>query len=158
MNEPNMAADIANYIAEYVVNFIKDQQIIFARKTKDFIFIRMNIAKEELNDSEEKLTAFRKKNPLVLDTPDLQLQRARLLRSLDVNQQVFITLREQFEISKIEASKARLFINILDKGEPSHRKDKPKRFLLIFAITFFGFITGLLYQLIINNFKKHIFK
>ena len=71
----------------------------------------MNLAKEELNDSEEKLTVFRKKNPLVLDTPDLQLQRARLLRSLDVNQQVFITLREQFEIAKIEASKERLFIN-----------------------------------------------
>ena len=32
-----------------------------------------------------------------------------------VNQEVFITLRNQLEISKIEESKERLFINILDK-------------------------------------------
>ena len=140
----------------YVVDFIKNQQKNFANKSKDFILERLNISKDELHDSEEKLTAFRKKHPLVLDTPDLQLDRARLIRNVEVNQEVFITLREQLEIAKIESSKERLFINILDKAEANPDKDKPKRILIIFIFTFCGLFISILYKIIRINFKKII--
>ena len=117
---------------------------------------RMQISKGELNDSEEKLTAFRKKHPLIMDTPDLQLDRARLIRSVDVNQQVFITLREQLEIAKIEASKERLFVNILDKAEENPDKDRPNRLLLIIIITLCGLLLSTIFQIIKHNIKKVI--
>ena len=156
MEEPQLAADIANYISDYVVNFIESEQKKFADKSKNFITDRMQISKQELNESEEKLTAFRKKHPLVLDTPDLQLDRARLIRTVDVNQEVFITLREQLEIAKIEASKERLFINILDKAEQNPKKDKPNRLLLILIITLCGLFISVIFQIIKLNIKKII--
>lgn len=156
MEEPKLASDIANYISDYVVDFIENEQRKFADKSKDFIIDRMQISKQELNESEEKLTAFRQKHPLVLDTPDLQLDRARLVRTLDVNQRVFITLREQLEIAKIEASKERLFINILDKAEQNPNRDKPNRILLISIITLCGLFISIIFQIIKFNIKKII--
>ena len=154
MEEPELAADIANFISLYVIGFIKNQQNNFALKTKDFISSRLDISKDELHDSEEKLTDFRKINPLVLDTPDLQLQRARLIRAVEVNQQVQVTLREQFEISKIESTKERLFINILDEAEANPEKDKPNRLLIVIIFTICGFLMTSLFMIIKDNIKK----
>jgi len=154
MQEPQLASEIANHISQYVVDFIHDQQKVFANKSKDFILERMNIAESDLHKSEEKLTEFRKLNPLVLDTPDLQLIRARLIRNLEVNQQVFVTLREQLEIAKIESSKERLLINILDEAEPNPERSKPKRMLLITIFTLCGLFISIFYKIIEFNFKK----
>ena len=154
MEEPELAADIANFISLYVIDFIKNQQNNFTIKTKDFISSRLDIAKDELHDSEEKLTEFRKINPLVLDTPDLQLQRARLIRAVEVNQQVQVTLREQFEISKIESTKERLFINILDEAEANPEKDQPNRLLIVIIFTICGFLMTSLFMIIKDNIKK----
>ena len=89
MEEPQLAADIANYISQYVVDFVKKSAKKFRDKSRNFIDERLSIAKKDLEESEVKLTNFRKENPLLLDTPDLQLSRARFMRDVEVNQEVF---------------------------------------------------------------------
>ena len=131
-----LAADIANYISDYVVSFVTEQQRKFASQNKLFVKSQLGNSLNDLNLSEQKLTSFRKKHPITLDSPDLQLQRARLMRDIDVNQEVYITLRQQFEITKIEESKVRLLVNILDLAKPSIRIAHPK-FLLIIIFGFF---------------------
>tara|TARA_Y100000994_G_C15697181_1_gene443774 strand:+ start:2240 stop:3166 length:927 start_codon:yes stop_codon:yes gene_type:complete len=152
--EPQLSADIANYISQYVINFVNKEQKTFARKTKTFTEERFNIAENELIVSEDELTNFRKEYPLINDTPELQLLRLRLARNVEVNQEVYITLRNQLEIAKIEESKERLFINILDKAYPSIKKEHPKIFLLLFIFSFLGFLSGSLYYIVLNNVRK----
>ena len=134
-----LAAEIANYISKYVVEFVTEQQRKFASQNKVFVENQLQNALSDLNISEQKLTTFRKKHPITLDSPDLQLQRARLLRDIEVNQEVYITLRQQFEITKIEESKVRLLVNILDIAKPSIKIAHPKSILVIF----FGFFIGI---------------
>jgi len=69
---------------------------------------------------------------MALDTPDLQLDRGRLMRNVEVNQQVYITLRQQHELAKIEELKEAPVINILDKGEAAVEKTKPRRSFIVF--------------------------
>lgn len=152
--EPQLSADIANYISQYVINFVNKEQKTFARKTKTFTEERFKIAENELIVSEDELTNFRKEYPLINDTPELQLLRLRLARNVEVNQEVYITLRNQLEIAKIEESKERLFINILDKAYPSIKKEHPKIFLLLFIFSFLGFLSGSLYYIVLNNVRK----
>jgi len=152
--EPQLSADIANYISQYVINFVNKEQKTFARKTKTFTEERFKIAENELIDSEDELTNFRKEYPLINDTPELQLLRLRLARNVEVNQEVYITLRNQLEIAKIEESKERLFINILDKAYPSIKKEHPKIFLLLFIFSFLGILSGSLYYIVLNNVRK----
>lgn len=151
-----LASDIANYISEYVVEFVTEQQRKFASQNKTFVESQLKNALGDLNISEQKLTSFRKKHPITLDSPDLQLQRARLLRDVEVNQEVYITLRQQFEITKIEESKVRLLVNILDTAKPSINIAHPKNILVIF----FGFFISIslcvfyLFTIDIINRKK----
>ena len=149
-----MATDIANYISNYVVTFVSTQQKTFATKNKLFIEKRMSIAKEELLLSENILTSFRNQNPQSLDTPDLQLKRLQLFRDIEVNQEVFITLRNQYEIAKLEESKERLFINILDPAYLSIDKAHPKIFIILFLSMFMGYMISALYLLMYYNIKS----
>ena len=151
MEDPALASSITNYIAEYVKNFISHEQEKEAIKKKEFIYSQMLSAKEDLSESEFKLTNFIKRNPLALGNPDLQLQQGRLVREIEENQAVYITLRQQYEIAKIEAEEDKLFINILDKGDIAVRKSKPKRLLILLSSIMLGMMSSVLYLLYRNK-------
>ena len=69
MDEPQLAADVANFISEYVVKYVGEEQKVFARKTKAFLKTMLDSAQVELRESEIDFTLFKEKNPLNLDTP-----------------------------------------------------------------------------------------
>ena len=149
-----LAAEIANYISIYVEDFVTEQQRKFASQNKNFVKGQLQSALSDLNISEQKLTTFRKKYPITLDTPDLQLQRARLMRDVQVNQEVYITLRQQLEIAKIEESKVRLLINILDTAKPSIKIAHPKSILVIFFGIFIGISLCIIYLFTIDIISR----
>ena len=155
MEEPKLAVDVVDFISEYVISYVTNEQRKFASKTREYLEKRLSIAKEDLYNSENELTDFRTKYPLNLDTPNLQLERLRLIRTVDVNQEVFITIRKQYELAKIEESKERLFINILDAGKENIYKEYPKRFIIIISFLLLGFIVSILYLLLKQRFKEY---
>ena len=150
MEDPGLASGIANYIAEFVKDFISVEQHRQAVKNKAFIYDQQMQAKEELALSEEELTEFRKQHPIALDTPDLQLARGRLIRNIEENQAVYITLRQQYEIAKIEEAKESLLVNILDVGEPAVEKAKPRRTRIIII----GFVLSLIFSTYFIYFRE----
>ena len=155
MDEPELASDIANYIAQYVVNYVSEEQRKFASKTKINLEDRLDLSRDELYLSENTLTEFRNIYPLNQDTPNLQLQRLRLIRSVDVNQEVYITIKKQLELAKIEESKERLFINILDSARPSLYKEYPKRFLIMISFTILACLLSILFLFISNRVRVY---
>ena len=155
MEEPNLAARIANYIAEFVKEFISVEQHREAVKNKAFIYDQQMEAKKELALSEEKLTEFYKKNPLAQGNPELLLIEGRLIRNIEEKQAVYITLRQQYEIAKIEEAKENLSVNILDVAEPAVDKAKPKRILIVIS----AFILSMFLSFLIaffNNYYLHL--
>ena len=68
------------------------------------------------------------------------MKRSRLEYTIEENRAVYITLGQQFEIAKIEEAKEPLLINILDVAEPSVKKAKPKRKLIIILSMLLGLI------------------
>ena len=144
MEDPRLAADIANYIASYVKAFISIEQKKEAKKKKDFTYNQMLSSKNDLSYSESKLTDFLKKHPMALGNPDLQLEKGRLLREIEENQAVYITLRQQYEIAKIDVEEDKLFINILDEGDIAVKKTKPRRILILLSSIILGIMVGIL--------------
>ena len=140
MEDPQLASDIANYIAEYVKRFISIEQKLEATRNRKFIEQQMQEAKLQNEMSEDLLTEFRKKNLLRLDTPSLEMKRERLESAVEENRAVYITLRQQFEIAKIDESKEKLLINILDTAEPAVKKAKPKRTIIVLLSFFAGLV------------------
>jgi uncharacterized protein involved in exopolysaccharide biosynthesis len=154
MEDPNLASDIANYIAEYVKSFISIEQKREAARNKVFVEKQMEDAKLQLEISEDSLTEFRKNHPLRLDTPSIEMMRERLQSSVEENRAVYITLRQQFEIAKIDEAKERLLINILDTAEPAVKKAKPKRTLIVILSFLFGIFLAVPYTLYLDRRKS----
>mgnify|MGYP001215465653 CR=1 FL=1 len=157
MEDPQLASEIANYIAEYVKSFISIEQKREATRNRAFIERQMEDAKLQNEKSEDFLTEFRKKNPLRLDTPSIEMTRERLESAVEENRAVYITLRQQFEIAKIDEAKERLLINILDTAEPAVRKTKPKRKIILLLSLILGLMAGASYVMMnysISNQKR----
>jgi capsular polysaccharide biosynthesis protein len=143
MQDPNLASNIANYIAKFVKEFISYEQQMEATRNREFIENQKLDAKNELENSEELLTDFRNNHPTNLDSPRLKMIRSRLGSTIEENRAVYITLRQQFEIAKIEEVKDNLLINILDNAEPAVLKAKPKRKIIVLLSIFLGGISGI---------------
>ena len=141
MEEPELASKIANYIAQFIKDFIAAEEKKEATRNKNFIYEQLLKSKADLEKSEDELTSFREKNPLTR-IPSLEEYRGRLERNIQSNLQVYITLRQQYEIAKIDEAKDHLLVTILDEAEPAIYKSKPKRTL----ITILGLITGLFFS------------
>ena len=158
MEDPELAANIANYIGKYVKDYLSYE--ISTQSTKNRIFVneQMNNAKHELFESEVALMEFQRINPMVQDNPENLLNRDRLIRNLEVNQQVYITLRQQYELVKIDEMNEIPVINILDVGEVSVRPVYPRKLMIIISAFILGCILSCLivYISLIRNRLKEI--
>lgn len=148
MEESQLAADISNFIANYIKKYVSDIMLSYSSTHRAFIEERLKYSKNELSKSEEELKEFSEKNPFAVDTPELQLQRGRLLRNMEVNQQVYITLRQQYEMARINELKEIPVINILDNAEPASDEAKPQKLLIIFLVTLLSLILSSVYVII----------
>ena len=138
MEEPQLAADIVNFISNYIKEYVGNIMLAYSSTHREFIEERLLYSKKELSSSEEELKEFSEKNPFAVD--------------MEVNQQVYITLRQQYEMARINELKETPVINILDFGEPASEQAKPQKILIIFLTTLMFSICSSIYFII----KKEI--
>jgi uncharacterized protein involved in exopolysaccharide biosynthesis len=70
------------------------------------------------------------------DVPELGIQYGRLLRDLKIQEALFELLTKQYEMAKISEAKDTSSIQVLDDALVPDKKAKPKRSLIVLAITF----------------------
>ncbi|MFC2075719.1 Wzz/FepE/Etk N-terminal domain-containing protein [candidate division KSB1 bacterium] len=158
---PQLSADIVNrYLAELDI-YNNHVRISRAKETLTFTENRLNEVKEELVEAELDINSFQEKNRNYFNStdPDLNLQLGRLTRQVELKNQLFITLSNQYEIARIEAKKDIPIIQILDYGVPPSKKSSPNRKLIVLAIFFVSTLLVFLCLVIVelyNTLPTHI--
>ena len=113
---------------------------------------------KELMLAEDQLKNFRVGNRNIISSPALQLEQARLMREVELHTQVYITLKTQHEMVKIEEVQGASMIQILDHPESPTRKIYPRPLRSIVISILFGavFGVGIIYfkDWIIDSKKK----
>ena len=127
MQEPQLAADVLNAIIDELDSFMRQKRITSATEQAKWISARLREVEVELRMAEDSLKDFREKNRRVSDSPDLLLRQERLIREVTVKSTIFVELKKQFELAKIEEIKNVTVVNVLDKARPPVKKDRPKR-------------------------------
>jgi len=127
MEEPQLAADVANQITAELDDYTRTKRRTNATLQREFIEQRMKEVEEQLGRSEIALKEFRERNRRIMDSPQLMLEQERLARDVQINSTVFIELKKQLEIAKIEEIKNIPIINVLDVARPPVKKSYPKR-------------------------------
>lgn len=141
MPEPQLAADVLNDMVAELDNFMRLKKVTTATEQVKWIDVRLKEVENELHRAEETLKNFREKNRRINDSPDLLLQQDRLVRDVTVNSTVFVELKKQYELAKLEEIKNISVVNVLDRGRPPVRKERPIRSVNT-AIVFFLALLG----------------
>jgi len=139
-------ADVVLYELEDLHRHFKSQSV---KQKTIFIQNRLKSVEKELEISEQSLKTFNEENRQI-SSPSLQLEQDRLDRDVEVQKNVFLTLKQQLELSRIEEIQEASIIQILDRPQiPQNSSNKRlKRNLLLGIIL--GLALGILLSFIRN--------
>jgi len=127
MDDPHLTADILNSVIGELDSFMRSKQFSNATEQVRWLESRLVQVSDSLHLAERALKAFREKNRRVSDSPDLLMQQDRLGRDVQVNSAVYIELKKQYEIAKLEQIRNMSIINVLDSARPVLTKVGPRR-------------------------------
>lgn len=123
-SEPQLSADIANAFLDELV--VYNQSVRNAKAIQNRVFIEKQLKDTQglLTDAEEDVANFAAHNRK-LATPDLEAQKDRLARALKVQEEVFVTLKKQLELARIEEQENQPSIEIVERAVPPLHKSGP---------------------------------
>jgi uncharacterized protein involved in exopolysaccharide biosynthesis len=136
---PELAAAIANKFVEYLNAFNTEYRQSQARERRTFVEQRIAQIEHELRNAEEGMRTFYERNRSWRQSPQLIFEEGRLRRQLEIRQEVYLTLRREYETARIEEVNNTPVITVIDPAVPPQERSKPKRkLLLILAISLGG--------------------
>ena len=95
---------------------------------------------------------FRERNRQVQYSPALMLEEERLTTETEVQKGIFITLKEQYELTKIEEVEEGSTVQVLDEPVAPYEKSSPKVLLSLFLALFIGLGSAIFYALGMEGF------
>lgn len=117
---------------------------------REYIEQQVEIAETELEILEENLKLFRENNRKFEGSPTLILAHERLMREVDIQKGIFLTLKQQLELTKIEEVQKSTLVQVLDYPNLPLRVSNPKKTstynLAGVAGLFLGFFFAFLFE------------
>lgn len=151
-SEPQLAFDVNKFVIELLNEYVLTSIVSKAREKKLFIQNRISEIRLLLEKSENDLASFRERNSNAT-APRVQLEEMRLVRDVTVNQEIYLQLQKQYELSKIEEKSDQPILSIIRNPEIPIDRFSPKRKLLLLLGIGIGLIIGSMFV-----FVKHWLK
>ncbi|MEW6702182.1 MAG: Wzz/FepE/Etk N-terminal domain-containing protein [Bacteroidota bacterium] len=136
MPESKLSAEVANKIVESLDNYVRTQRKSFATEQRKYLEQRVEQVKDTLTFFEERLKDFRSQNRMILQSPELQLEQARLVRNVEIQQTVYGELLKQLELVKLQEVKDTPVVNIKELAKEPVIKAGPKRAISLIITLF----------------------
>ncbi len=141
MPEPGLAAMVLNSLIDELDRFMRYKRVNNASEQVKWIDVRIKEVESELRVAEETLKNFRERNRRVGDSPQLLLEQERFTRDVQVKSTVYIELKKQYELARLDEIKNLTIVNVLDSAVVPTKKERPKRATnaaIMFLLTFLG--------------------
>ncbi len=142
MEDPVVAAAVANDLIDELDQRSREIKLEQAQNQVDFVSERVAAIAVDLAKSEERLREFRSANRQTGGSPTLMLEEARHMRDVELNQQLFITLKAQQEIALIEEGRNTPLIAVIDRAVVPVRRHAPDRAGIMLSGFFLSLILG----------------
>ena len=92
--------------------------------------------------------------PAQRDLPRMAIEYAHLDRELKIQEQIFRSLREQYEVARIAQGGTTPLFQVLDVAEVPERKSGPSRAIMVILGTFAAFFFAIVLAFILNAASK----
>lgn len=153
MPDAQLSYDVNNFTLQLIRDYLRNSMTGQAKEKRVFIEERIAETKPLLEASENALAKFRERNQIT-SSPDLVLTEMRLTRDLNINQELYLQYKKQYELARIDEKNDQPLLQVLKNPEVPLYKNKPKRRLIILGGLFAGLILGCLLSLLIDRVKR----
>lgn len=140
--DPDIAAQMANYIVEQLDTYNKYFRKSKAGNNRKYLDEQLEKAKEDLKRTEQNLIYFRENNRQVMSSPSLQQEMARKARELRIQEEIFVVITKEHEKAKLQEIKDIPIIDIVEKARPPAVKSNSRTRVLLASIAF-GLFLGM---------------
>jgi uncharacterized protein involved in exopolysaccharide biosynthesis len=142
--------EVIAQLSDYIRNSIKSQ----AKEKREFTEKRIAEVKEDLDKNENDLARFKERN-IASSSPKLMLEEMRLTRQITINQEVYIQLQKQYEMTKIEELNDQPLVQIIKSPEIPLNRSKPDRRQIVVLGFLVGIIFGCIFAYVRFNYNIH---
>jgi len=141
--EPQFAADLATVVIEELDSFQRKIKLQRTSEKRKFIQDRITTVQMDLEKAEDVLKQFRERNRQIASSPALLLEQERQVREVEVQKNIFITLKQQLELTKIQEVEDGSMVQVLDAPEAPLYRSKPKRKTAVLLACMLGIGLGI---------------
>jgi len=121
-----LSSCIVSRMLEELDRFNVESRVTRGRATREFVQARMDEAKRDLGLAEQSLMSFRQNNLRIGNSPELQLEQARLERNVEARSELYRLLARQFEGARIEEKRDTPTFAVMEAPAPPARKYRPR--------------------------------
>jgi len=126
---PKLAAAVANRLLDRLNEFNTKTRQSQARERRRFTEERVAAVEQELRQAEEDLKSFYERNRSWQTSPQLVVEEDRLRRQVQLRQELYVTLKREYETARIEEVNDTPVITVIEPAVPPLEKSKPRRLL-----------------------------
>jgi len=138
---PALAAAIANRFVETVNDFNTKTRQSQAGRRRVFIDQQTDSAESELRVAEDRLKTFYQQNRSWAQSPELEYRRGQLQRQVEIEQDLYLTLRRNLETARIDEVNDIPLVSVIDIAVPSTDRSPPRRLLLLAFLVLGAFLS-----------------
>lgn len=118
--------------------------LVGKRAAEELAFIegRLGEARASLDDAEDAFGDFLDRNQRFADSPQLLLQKGRLEREVAVHQTAYLTLRNQYELARINQVREVPVVSVVDRAWEPQTPSGPGLVLMVVVAGLGGFVVA----------------
>lgn len=135
---PTLAAAVANRLLDRLNEFNAGTRQSQARERRRFVEGRVAAVEEELRQAEEALKTFYERNRTWQQSPQLVVEEDRLRRQVQLRQELYLTLKREYETARIEEVNDTPVITVIESAVPPLQRSKPRRRMNVILAFFVG--------------------
>jgi uncharacterized protein involved in exopolysaccharide biosynthesis len=152
-DEPRFSKELAESVLIELDNlqrYFMSQKVV---EKREYIEQQVGIAETELERLEEDLKLFRENNRKFEGSPALILTYERMMREVEIQKGIFLTLKQQLELTKIEEVQKSTLVQVLDYPNLPLRVSNPKKTSTFFLAGIAGLFLGFFFAFLLEYYE-----
>jgi uncharacterized protein involved in exopolysaccharide biosynthesis len=132
---PVAARDVLQLLFDRLADFNLHTRQSTAGERRKFIEGRVSTSEDQLRVAEEALRSFYERNRQWQTSPQLRYEEQQLNRQVAVQQDLYLTLRREYEMARIEEVNNTPVLTIIDRPAVPGRRTRPQRTITVLLVT-----------------------
>jgi capsule polysaccharide export protein KpsE/RkpR len=140
--DPELAAAVVSRMVGLLNEFNQRTRNLRARERRKFSEDRAADAQRDLDNAENALRIFLSRNRQIENSPELQFERGRLDRQVQLRTDVYQTLRREYEVARIDEINDTPVLTVVDAPVAPARPSSPRRVRMAAVAAVLGGLVG----------------